>query len=56
MNDPLAAKFERAATGALLRKSFDVILAFLCQMLFFQVVYNIMHFMLLFSKGNNVKF
>ena len=30
-------KFENAAAGALLRKAFDVILAFLFQMLFFQV-------------------
>ena len=33
----LWTKFENAAAGALLRKAFDVILAFLFQMLFFQV-------------------
>ena len=50
----LSAKFEKAATLALIRKSFDVILAFFFQMLFFQVLHNILYtFQNAFSTFSN---
>ena len=39
----LAALFESAANIGLLRKAFDVVLAFIFQILFFQVSFTIMH-------------
>ena len=58
----LSAKFEKAATLALIRKSFDVILAFFFQMLFFQVLhwtnwtYFILHFKMLFLHFQTIHF
>ena len=34
----LIAKFENAATGALLMMAFDIVVTFLAQFLFFQVI------------------